>query len=224
LSVGKPEVIRKRIDGKWHEPFEILVVDVPATDVGPVMEIVGARRGQLLEMTAGHIGMTHLEFTIPARGLIGIRTRMLNATKGEAIIHHQFDCYKPTEGEVPRRKNGVLVSQLSGKTVPYALWKLQERAEMLTGPGEDVYEGMIVGENSRENDMVVNPVREKKLTNVRSSGADDAILLKPARLLSLEAALEYIESDEYVEITPSVVRLRKILLTENQRKRQKRGK
>jgi GTP-binding protein len=223
LSVGKPEVIRKQVHGKWHEPFELLEVDVPAADVGSVMEIVGNRRGQLLDMNSGHTGMTHLEFTIPARGLIGIRTRMLNATKGEAIIHHRFDCYKPAEGEVPRRKNGVLVSQELGKAVPYALWKLQERAEMLAGPGDDVYEGMIVGENSREGDMVVNPIREKKLTNIRSSGADDAILLKPPRRLSLEAALEYIESDEYVEVTPAVIRLRKIYLTENARKRMNRG-
>jgi GTP-binding protein len=223
LSVGKPEVIRKQVHGKWHEPFELLEVDVPAADVGSVMEIVGNRRGQLRDMNAGHTGMTHLEFTIPARGLIGIRTRMLNATKGAAIIHHRFDCYKPAEGDVPRRKNGVLVSQELGKAVPYALWKLQERAEMLAGPGDDVYEGMIVGENSREGDMVVNPIREKKLTNIRSSGADDAILLKPPRRLSLEAALEYIESDEYVEVTPAVIRLRKIYLTENARKRQNRG-
>jgi GTP-binding protein len=223
LSVGKPEVIRKRINGKWHEPFELLTVDVPAPDVGSVMEIVGNRRGQLLEMNAGHTGMTHVEFTIPARGLIGIRTRLLNATKGEAIIHHRFDRYKPAEGEVPRRKNGVLVSQEIGKAVPYALWKLQERAEMFAAPGDDVYEGMIVGENSREGDMVVNPIREKKLTNIRSSGADDAILLKPPRRLSLEAALEYIESDEFVEVTPAVIRLRKIYLTENARKRQNRG-
>jgi len=219
LSIGKPEVIRKQINGKWYEPFEILVVDVPSNDVGPVMELVGNRRGQVLEMTAGDTGLTHVEFSMPARGLIGLRTRMLNATRGEAVIHHRFDSYKPAEGEVPRRKNGVLVSQINGRAVPYALWKLQERAEMFTAPGEDVYEGMIVGENSRENDMVVNPIREKKLTNVRSSGADDAILLKPPRDMSLEAALEYIEIDEYVEVTPKIIRLRKIHLAENARKR-----
>jgi GTP-binding protein len=223
LSVGKPEVIRKQVDGRWHEPFETLVIDVPASDVGPVMELVGSRRGQILEMTSGQWGMTHLEFTIPARGLIGLRTRLLNATKGEAIIHHRFESYKPTEGEVPRRSNGVLVSQETGRAVAYALWKLQERAEMFVAPGEDVYEGMIVGENSREGDMVVNPIREKKLTNIRSSGADDAILLKPPRRMSLEAALEYIEGDEYVEVTPKVIRLRKIHLTEVARKRQRKA-
>ena len=222
LSIGKPEVIRQQIDGRWHEPFEKLVIDVPTTDVGPVMEIIGNRRGQLLEMTAGDTGMTHLEFTIPARGLIGTRTRLLNATRGEAIIHHRFDCYKPTEGEVPRRKNGVLVSQINGSAVAYALWKLQERSDSFVTPGDEVYEGMIVGENSREGDMVVNPIREKKLTNVRSSGADDAIVLKPPRQMSLEAAIEYIEDDEYVEITPKSIRLRKIHLTEIARKRHAR--
>lgn len=222
LSIGKPEVIRQQIDGRWHEPFEKLVIDVPTTDVGPVMEIIGNRRGQLLEMTAGDTGMTNLEFTIPARGLIGARTRLLNATRGEAIIHHRFDCYKPTEGEVPRRKNGVLVSQINGSAVAYALWKLQERSDSFVTPGDEVYEGMIVGENSREGDMVVNPIREKKLTNVRSSGADDAIVLKPPRQMSLEAAIEYIEDDEYVEITPKSIRLRKIHLTEIARKRHAR--
>ena len=222
LSVGKPEVIRKQVDGKWHEPFEQLVVDVPANDVGPVMEIAGARRGQIVEMKAGDTGMTHLVFSIPARGLIGLRTRLLNATRGEAIMHHRFEKYERVEGEIPKRSNGVLVSQIKGQAVAYALWKLQDRAEMFVAPGDDVYEGMIIGENSRDNDMVVNPIREKKLTNVRSSGADDAILLKPPRDMSLESALEYIEADEFVEVTPSVIRLRKIHLTEQERKRQNR--
>lgn len=223
LSVGKPEVIRKQIDGKWHEPFEILVIDVPTESVGAVMETVNNRRGQLIEMSSNELGNSHLEFTIPARGLIGIRTRLLNATRGEAVIHHQFDEYKPSEGEVPRRANGVLISQVPGKSSAYALWKLQERAELLIGAGEDVYEGMIVGENSRDNDMTVNPVREKKLTNVRAAGSDDNILLKPPRDMSLEVALEYIEDDEYVEVTPDCIRLRKIGLTEQERKRRNRG-
>ena len=219
LSIGKPEVIRKEIDGKQHEPFETLVIDVPTEDVGQVMEIVGNRRGQVVEMASGANGTTHVVFLIPARGLIGMRTRLLNATRGEAIIHHRFDCYKPIEGEVPRRKNGVLVSMAGGKAVAYALWKLQERSEPFVSPGDEVYEGMIIGENSRDNDLTVNPCKEKKLTNVRASGSDDAILLRPPREMSLEAALEYIESDEYVEVTPRVIRLRKILLTENARKR-----
>ena len=224
LSVGKPEVIVKEIDGKKCEPYEHLVVDVPSGDVGPVMELVGARRGQATEMTTSDTGMTHLEFSIPARGLIGMRTRMLNATKGEAIMHHRFSEYRPMEGDIATRQNGVLVSQESGKTVGYALWKLQERADLFVGPGEDVYEGMIIGENARDNDMTVNPIKEKKLTNIRSSGADDAMLLRPPRDITLELALEYIEADEYVEITPKVIRLRKVYLTENERKRLHRNK
>ena len=219
LCVGKPEVIRKQIDGKWHEPFELLEVDVPAEEVGAVMEATCARKGQILEMTAGDSGMTHLEFSVPARGLIGLRTRLLNATKGEAIIHHRFDTYKRAEGEVPRRPNGVLVSQEDGRAVGFALFKLQERSEMFIAPGDDVYEGMIVAENARDNDMVVNPIKEKKLTNMRTTSSDENIVLKPPRDLSLEAALEYIESDEYVEITPEVIRLRKIHLRETDRKR-----
>jgi GTP-binding protein len=224
LSVGKPQVIRKKIDGEWHEPFEILVVDVPAADVGRVMEQVGVRRGQILEMVTNETGMAHLEFSIPARGLIGLRTRLLNATRGQAVIHHRYESYKPMQGDVPRRANGVLISQEAGKVVAFAMGKLQERAEMFVAPGDDVYEGMIVGENAREGDMVVNPVREKKLTNMRASGSDENILLKPPRELTLEVALEYIEDDEYVEVTPKVVRLRKIGLTEADRKRKFRGK
>jgi GTP-binding protein len=219
LSVGKPQVIRKHIDGKWHEPFELLEVDVPTADLGAVMELVGNRRGQLTEMTSNDAGQTHVEFSIPARGLIGLRTKLLNATRGEAIIHHRFDGYRPQEGEVPHRANGVLVSQERGKAVGYALFKLQERAEMFVAPGDEVYEGMIVGENSRDNDLVVNPIKEKKLTNIRSAGNDENILLKPPRKMSLEMALEYIEDDEYVEVTPAGIRLRKVRLTEQERKR-----
>ncbi|MDZ4685469.1 MAG: translational GTPase TypA [Planctomycetaceae bacterium] len=218
LSVGKPQVIRKHIDGKWHEPFELLEVDVPTAEVGPVMELVGVRRGQLTEMSAGENGFSHVEFSIPARGLIGIRTKLLNATRGEAVIHHRFEGYKPEEGDVPHRLNGVLVSQERGKVVAFALNKLQERSDLFVAPGDEVYEGMIVGENARDNDMTVNPIREKKLTNMRSSGNDDNIILKPPRLMSLEAALEYIEDDEFVEVTPNAIRLRKMRLTEQERK------
>ena len=223
LSVGKPTVIRKLVEGKMCEPFEILVVDVPTEYVGPVMEIVGNRRGELVEMTANDLGSTHLEFSIPSRGLIGIRTRMLNSTKGEAVIHHRFEQYKPVEGSVPHRQNGVLVSQERGRAVGFSLFKLQDRAEMFVEPGDDVYEGMIVGENARDNDMVVNPIKEKQLTNMRASGSDENITLKPPRRMSLEAALEYIEDDEYVEVTPQVIRLRKIRLTEQERKREVRS-
>jgi len=224
LSVGKPEVIVREINGKKCEPYELLEVDVPSADIGPVMELVGARRGQAKTMTTTATGMTHLEFSIPARGLIGMRTKMLNATRGEAIMHHRFEDYRAIEGEIPHRQNGVLISQDSGKTVTYALWKLQERADLFCHGGEDVYEGMLVGENARDNDMVVNPIREKKLTNNRSTGAEEAVVLRPKRELTLESALEYIEWDEYVEVTPQVIRLRKVWLKENERKRQHRGK
>ena len=224
LSVGKPEVIvREEVNEKGKivrlEPFERLSVDVPSDMVGAVMELTTARRGQCDVMEPQGSGQTHLEFSIPARGLIGLRTRLLNATRGEAVIHHRYDRYREMDGEVPRRKNGVLVSQVAGQATAYALWKLGERADLFIAPGAEVYEGMIVGENSRDNDMTVNPVREKKLTNVRSAGADDAIVLAPPRQMSLEIALEYIERDEYVEVTPSGIRLRKIHLSENARKR-----
>ena len=224
LSVGKPEVIVREINGRKSEPYELLEVDVPSADLGAVMELVGARRGLAKAMSTTSTGMTHIEFSIPARGLIGMRTKMLNATRGEAIMHHRFEDYRPVDGEIPHRQNGVLVSQDSGRAIAYALWKLQERADMFVNPGDDVYEGMIIGENSRDNDMTVNPIREKKLTNIRSAGAEDAILLRPPREMTLESALEYIEADEYVEVTPQVIRLRKTMLTENERKRQGRSK
>ena len=223
LSVGKPEVIIREIEGKKCEPYELLEVDVPSADLGPVMELVGGRRGQAKVMNTTSTGMTHVEFSIPARGLIGMRTKMLIATRGEAIMHHRFDEYRPIEGEIPHRQNGVLISQDNGKAIAYALWKLQERADLFVRPGEDVYDGMIIGENVRDNDMVVNPIREKKLTNIRSAGAEDAMLLRPPRELTLELALEYIEWDEYVEVTPQVIRLRKVMLSESERKRQHRS-
>ena len=223
MSIGKPQVIRKRIDGEWHEPFELLTVDVPTADMGGVMELVCTRRGQLKQMTSNDLGQSHLEFLIPARGLIGLRTRVLNVSKGEAIMNHRFECYQPMEGEVPHRANGVLVSQEVGRVVGFALWKLQERSELFVAPGDDVYEGMIVGENSRENDMVVNPIKEKKLTNMRASGSDENMMLKPPREMSLEQALEYIQDDEFVEVTPKIIRLRKMILTEVGRKRSTRG-
>lgn len=222
LSVGKPQVVYKTIDGKKHEPFETLRVEVPTEVMGPVMELVGLRRGQLEEMKQrGEYSL--LKFNIPSRGLIGLRTRLLNATRGTAIIHHRFESYRPVEGEVPRRANGVLISMTSGKTMPFALFALQDRSDFFVPAGVEVYEGMIVGENARDNDMPVNPVREKKLTNMRASGSDDNVILKPPRDMSLEAALEYIEDDELVEITPESIRLRKILLKESDRRRQGRN-
>lgn len=222
LSVGKPRVVLKEVDGKLHEPFEELNVEVPTDKVGPVMEMVGNRRGMLEEMNPRG-DYTMLRFSVPARGLIGLRTRMLNATQGTAIIHHRFSSYRPMEAEVPHRTNGVLVSMVTGKAVPFALFGLQERSELFVAPGQEVYEGMIVGENARDNDLTVNPCREKKLTNMRASGSDENVILKPPRILYLEAALEYIEDDELVEITPQTIRLRKISLKESDRRRQGRA-
>ncbi len=222
LSVGKPRVINKTIDGKQHEPFETLRVEVPSEEMGPVMELVGLRRGQLEEMSQrGDYAL--LRFVIPSRGLIGLRTKLLNATRGTAIIHHRFESYRPIEGDVPKRTNGVLISMVSGKAMPHALFSLQDRSELLIPPGTEVYEGMIVGENARDNDMTVNPCREKKLTNVRAAGSDENVILKPPRDLSLEAALEYIEDDELVEVTPESIRLRKVTLSESARRRQSRS-
>lgn len=218
LSVGKPQVILKEIGGRQHEPMEYLVVDVPQGQVGPVMELVGARRGEVTKMDVKG-AYAHIEFVIPARGLIGLRSRLMSATQGEAIMHHNFHGYQPFRGEIPRRSNGVMVSNTRGQAVAYALDSLQERATMFVVPGDDVYEGMIVAENSRDHDLVVNPCKEKKLTNMRASGSDKNILLKPPRQLTLEYALEYIEDDELVEITPTKIRLRKKLLSEEDRKR-----
>ncbi len=222
LSVGKPQVIMREIDGIKQEPYEKLVIEVPAEKVGPVMEIVGERRGNLNEMSPRG-EYTQLDFSIPARGLIGIRTRLLNATQGTAIINHRYEGYKPYDADIPARKNGMMVSNVSGKANAFALFTLQDRAEMFVGPTDEVYEGMIVGEHVRDNDLPVNPTREKKLTNMRASGSDENIILKPHRQMTLEEALEYIEGDELVEVTPTKIRLRKAMLKENDRKRMARA-
>jgi GTP-binding protein len=223
MSVGKPHVITRVRDGVKEEPMETLVVEVPSEKLGPVMEMVGERRGTLTHMEV-HGDYTYGTFRIPARGLIGLRTRLLNATQGSAIIHHRFAGYGPMEGDVPRRTNGVLISMCSGRAVAYGLDGLQQRAELFVKPGDDIYEGMVVGENSRDNDLAVNPCREKKLTNIRAAHADENILLKPPRVMSLEVALEYIEEDELVEVTPKQIRLRKILLKETDRRKGARRK
>jgi GTP-binding protein len=223
ISVGKPKVILRKEGDTVYEPFETLVVEVPHDKLGPVMELTGSRRGQLVHM--GNRGeFAHAVFSIPARGLIGLRTRVLNATQGTAIMHHRFEKWAPMEGEVAGRPNGVLVSMVPGKAVAFGLDGLQERADLFIAPGDEVYEGMVCGENARSEDMIVNPTKEKKLTNMRASGSDRNILLKPPRRMSLEEALEYIEDDELVEVTPDVIRLRKILLSEHDRKRQSRAK
>ncbi len=220
LSVSKPQVIlrRNRDTGELLEPVEYLVVDVPEKNAGSVIELVGHRKGEMVRMDNRN-GQVHLEFTIPARGLIGLRTRMLTATQGQAIMHHNFHEYAPARGEVPGRQNGVMISMANGKANAYALNNLQERGVMFVEPGDEVYEGQIVAENARENDMVVNPTTAKQLTNMRTTSRDENIILKPARKMTLEQALEYIEDDELVEVTPSAIRLRKALLTENARKK-----
>jgi GTP-binding protein len=218
LSVGKPRVLYKEKAGQKLEPIEYLVIEAPASAVGPVMELVGNRRGELLKMD-GRGELTHMEFTIPARGLIGLRTRLMTATSGEAIIHHTFYDYQPLRGAVPSRINGVLVSTETGRATPHALENLQERGILFVGPAEQVYEGQICGEHCRDNDLPVNVCREKKLTNVRSATAEKNILLKPPRQMTLELALEYIEDDELVEVTPKSIRLRKTYLKESDRKK-----
>ena len=218
LSVGKPKVVIKEINGQKHEPFETLVVEVPTEKFGPVMEMVGNRRGEMQEMTTRG-EFTLATFIVPSRGLIGMRTKLLNATQGTVIINHRFLEFRPLEGEIAARPNGVMISMVPGKAVGFALASLQQRAEMFVSPGDDVYEGMIVGENARSNDLPVNPTRAKQLTNMRASGTDDNIILKPSRLFTLESALEYVEDDEWVEITPGNIRLRKMLLKESDRKR-----
>jgi GTP-binding protein len=218
LSVSKPQVILRKEGGKTLEPFEILNVEVPTEKMGPIMELVGQRRGELQEMSSrGEYSL--VSFLIPARGLIGLRTRLLNATQGTAIVHHRFESYRELDGDIPKRANGVLVSQSNGSAVGFALFGLQERSELFVKPGDDVYEGMIVGENVRSEDMVVNPIRQKKLTNIRAAGSDENILLKPPRVMSLEMALEYIEADELLEVTPTQLRFRKRILKESDRRR-----
>lgn len=224
LSIGKPQVIqRKNADGQLLEPIEYLVVDVPEKNMGGVMELVGNRKGELVRMD-NRQGQVHLEFTIPARGLIGLRTRMLTATQGTAVMHHNFHEYALARGEVPGRANGVMIAMVGGKVNAYALDNLQQRGTMFVEPTNDIYEGQIVAENARDSDMVVNPTTAKKLTNMRTTSSDGVIILKPARKMTLEAALEYIEDDEVVEVTPTSIRLRKQALTENERKKQGKRK
>ncbi|MFN4243104.1 MAG: translational GTPase TypA [Tepidisphaerales bacterium] len=222
LSVGKPQVIMKKVDGKLLEPIEYLVVDVPEVHQGAVMQLVGTRKGELVRMD-NRGGQVHMEFTIPARGLIGLRTRMLTATQGQAVMHHNFHEYAEMRGEIASRPNGVLVSMATGKANEYALNTLQDRGTLFIRHNDEVYEGQIVGENARENDLVVNPTTAKKLTNMRSTGSDENILLRNPRVMTLEQALEYIEDDEVVEVTPTAVRLRKAILQESQRRKVERS-
>ncbi|CAG1008161.1 GTP-binding protein TypA/BipA [Burkholderiales bacterium] len=222
LAVSRPRVVTREIDGVVHEPYENLTVDVDDANQGAVMQELGGRRGELLHMESDSRGRTRLDYRIPARGLIGFQGEFMNLTRGTGLMSHVFDGYAPVKGEIPERRNGVLVSQEDGDAVAYALWKLQERGRMFVSPGDKLYEGMVIGIHSRDNDLVVNPIKGKQLTNVRASGKDDAILLTPPIRLTLEYAVEFIADDELVEVTPKSIRIRKRFLKEHERKRASR--
>jgi GTP-binding protein len=219
LMVGKPEIVVRNENGKKLEPVERLLVDIPDSFIGIILETLGSRRGEMLKMNNHGSGRVRMDFKIPSRGLIGLRSQLLTDTRGTALLHSIFDGWTEYGGEMALRPTGALVADRAGVSTAYALWNIQERGELFVGPTIDVYEGMIVGENSREQDMEVNVTREKKLTNMRSSSADEAIRLIPHRELSLEQAIEFIADDEYVEITPKSIRLRKKVLQYNKRPR-----
>jgi GTP-binding protein len=219
LMVGKPEIVTKRIDGKLMEPVEHLTVDIPEEFVGVVMEQLGTRKAEVVNMHNHGYGRVRIEFRVPSRGLIGLRSQLLTDTRGTIVMNSLFDGHIEWQGEIPHRPTGALVADRDGVSTSYALWGLQERGELFIGPGVDVYEGMIIGENAKDTDLDVNVVREKKLTNMRASTADEAIRLIPFRQLNLEQAIEFIADDEFVEVTPKSLRLRKKILQANKRKK-----
>jgi len=223
LAVGKPQVLKKVVDGKTLEPFEALTVDIDSAHQGAIMEALGARRAELTDMAADGNGRVRLEYRVPARGLIGFQGEFMTTTRGTGLISHIFDGFDVVKGEIPDRHNGVLVSNENGEAVAYALFALQERGRMFVSPGDKVYEGMIIGIHTRDNDLVVNPIKTKKLTNVRAAGKDDAILLTPPIQLTLEYAVEFIADDELVEVTPESIRIRKRFLKEHERRRTARS-
>lgn len=218
LQVGQPQVIIKEIDGVKHEPVEELTVDLPEEHSGTVVEAVSKRKGEMTNMEAKGDRMV-INFIIPSRGIIGLRNYLLTQTAGQAIMNHRFIEFQPYKGEIPGRVNGSLISMEKGLSIPYSLNNLQDRGKFFVAPNEDIYEGQVIGENSRQGDLVVNVTKTKKMSNMRSSGADEKVRLAPPIKMSLEESLEYIQGDEYVEVTPNFLRIRKILLTENQRKR-----
>jgi len=222
LAVSRPRVVTREIAGVVNEPYENLTVDVEDANQGAVMQELGGRRGELLHMESDARGRTRLDYRIPARGLIGFQGEFMNLTRGTGLMSHVFEGYAPVKGDIPERRNGVLISQEDGEAVAYALWKLQERGRMFVSPGDKLYEGMVIGIHSRDNDLVVNPIKGKQLTNVRASGKDDAILLTPPIRLTLEYAVEFIADDELVEVTPKSIRIRKRFLKEHERKRASR--
>jgi GTP-binding protein len=217
LMVGNPEILTRTVDGVLHEPQELLVIDCPEQFIGIVIEKIGQRKGKMEKMVNHGSGRVRLEFHVPSRGLIGLRSEMLTDTRGTAVMNSLFHSWVPWQGDIARRPTGSLVADRAGKATGYAIFNLQERGEIFVSPGAEVYEGMIVGENSRDADLNINIVKEKKLTNMRASTADDAIRLMPPRLLNLEQAIEFIRDDEFVEVTPQSIRLRKKILASNQR-------
>ena len=219
LTVGQPHVLEREIDGKRHEPVERLSVDVPEEHVGTVTQLLAARKGRIDHMTNHGTGWVRMEYLVPARGLIGFRTEFLTETRGTGIMHHVFDRWEPWAGELLTRTSGVLVADRRGETVSYSLMTLQERGSLFVGPGEEVYEGMVIGENARSEDLDVNPVKEKHLTNMRSSTSDVLVRLDAHRRLTLDEALEFVREDEAVEVTPAAVRMRKVNLSKLQRQK-----
>jgi GTP-binding protein len=223
LTVGKPQVVTRDVDGALHEPFERLTVDVPEDYLGVVTQMLALRKGRMEQMVNHGTGWVRIDYRVPSRGLIGFRTEFLTETRGTGLLHHVFDGYAPWSGELRSRPTGSLVADRRGMTTSYALMNLQERGSLLVGPGAEVYEGMIVGENARADEIDVNPTKEKKLTNMRAAGSDDLVRLVPARALSLEQALEFIAEDECAEVTPKVVRLRKAVLSASARAVQRKS-
>jgi GTP-binding protein len=212
LTVGKPEVVTREIDGKRHEPVDRVTIDVPEDYLGVVTQLLALRKGRLEQMVNHGTGWVRMDYLVPARGLVGFRTEFMTETRGTGLLHHVFDRYEPWHGELRTRPTGSMVSDRRGVTNSYAILNLQERGQLLVGPGVEVYEGMIVAENARAGDMDVNPTKEKKLTNHRAAGSDDLVRLVPPRPMSLEQALEFIAADECIEVTPKTVRLRKVTL------------
>jgi GTP-binding protein len=218
VQIGQPQVIIKQIDGAKHEPIEELTIDLPEDVSGKAIEAITMRKGEMKSMQPKGDRM-YLEFEIPSRGIIGLRNYLLTATAGEAIMSHRFKEFQPYKGEIPSRQNGSLIALETGTSIPYSLSNLQDRGKFFIPANQDVYEGQVIGENNRAGDLVINVTKTKKMSNMRSSGADDKVKIAPPIIFSLEEALEYIQADEYVEVTPQSIRLRKILLKEHERKR-----
>jgi GTP-binding protein len=223
LAVSRPRVVIKEVNGVKMEPYELLTVDCEDANQGAVMEALGTRKGDLQDMQSDGKGRTRLDYRIPARGLIGFQSEFLTMTRGTGLMSHVFDDYGPMKPDMEERRNGVLISAENGPAVAYALWKLQERGKMFVSPGDPLYEGIVIGIHSRDNDLVVNPIKGKQLTNVRASGTDEAVRLIPPIQVTLESAIEFIADDELVEITPKSIRIRKRFLVEHERKRAARA-